>query len=76
MTDEGKKIKLIINEQELQMLINGLIESRDKKLSMTEDVRDIVELLDQLRNFMDKFFRRAPQSTLETYQNPNMDDED
>jgi hypothetical protein len=43
---------------------------------MSEDVRDIVELLDQLRNFMDKFFRRAPQSTLETYQNPNMDDED
>lgn len=76
MTDEGKKIKLIINEQELQMLINGLIESRDKILSMSEDVRDIVELLDQLRNFMDKFFRRASQSTLKTYQNPNMDDED
>ena len=76
MIDEGKKIKLIINEQELQMLINGLIESRDKILSMSEDVRDIVELLDQLRNFMDKFFRRASQSTLKTYQNPNMDDED
>jgi len=69
-----QQIGIKITAGELTMLIEGMKAERDRLMSMTVDVQNEVELLDDLRNIYKSHFMPKPKIEVvasSTYQNPN-----